>query len=87
MMDEATGSLKDELRTFILQHFLRGESPSNLKDDTPLISSGVLDSQGTLSLVMFLEEKHGIKVDAYETSPENLDSIDLIAAFVQRKKA
>ena len=81
-MDE----LKDELRGFILQNFLPGESASNLKDDTPLISSGILDSHGTLAVVMFLEEKQGIKVDAYETSPENFDSIDRIAAFVQTKK-
>ena len=79
-------ALKDELRGFILQNFLPGESASNLKDDTPLISSGILDSHGTLAVVMFLEERHGIKVDAYETSPENFDSIDRIAAFVQSKK-
>jgi acyl carrier protein len=79
--------LKDELRGFILENFLPGENPSNLKDDTPLIGSGILDSHGTLAVVMFLEEQCGIKVDAYETSPENFDSIDRIAAFVQAKKA
>lgn len=80
-------ALKDELRSFILENFLPGESASNLHDDTALISSGILDSHSTLNVVSFLEETQRIKVDAYETSPENFDSIDRIAAFVQTKKA
>ena len=80
------GELKDEIRQFILANFLIGEDPANLKDDTPLRSSGVLDSVATLRLVTFVEEQFGIRVEAHEASVENFDSIDSIAAFIESKK-
>jgi acyl carrier protein len=80
------GELKDEIRQFILANFLIGEDPANLKDDTPLRSSGVLDSVATLRLVTFVEEQFGIRVEAHEASVENFDSIGSIVAFIESKK-
>jgi len=82
-----TDNLKDEIRAYILSEFLQGESPRNLKDDTPLRTSGVLDSMATLRLVGFVEERFGIEVEAHEAGIENFDSISAIAAFVERKTA
>jgi len=39
-----------------------------------------------MELVLFLEETYSIKVADTELTPENLDSIDKIAAFVARKR-
>lgn len=78
--------IKDQVRQHILTEFLPGESPANLQDDTPLRTSGVLDSMATLQLVTFVEERFGIEVDAREAGVENFDSLNLIAAFVKQKK-
>ena len=78
-------NVKEELRQYILAEFLPGEQPSNLRDDTALRSSGILDSVATLRLVSFVEEHYGIEVEAHEASVENFDSIDSIMAFVQSK--
>ena len=78
--------MNDELRQFILNEFLPGESPASLRDDTPLRTSGVLDSMATLKLVSFVEQNYGIEVDAHEASIDNFDSINDIAAFVKRKQ-
>ena len=80
-------NLKQDLRQFILSEFLAGEDPNNLKDDTPLLGTGILNSSATLMVVMFLEERCRIRVEAHETSPDNFDSIDKIVSFVQRKQA
>jgi acyl carrier protein len=40
-----------------------------------------------VKLVVFLEKRFGIEVDAYEASVQNLDSIDRIATLVKRKAA
>jgi acyl carrier protein len=80
-------NLKEELRQYILSEFLPGESAANLRDDTPLRTSGVLDSMQIVKLVVFLEKRFGIEVDAYEASVQNLDSIDRIATLVERKAA
>jgi acyl carrier protein len=78
--------IKEDLRQYILAEFLPGEKPANLKDDTPLRSSGILDSVATLKTVTFVEERYGIEVEAHEASVENFDTIESIASFVKSKK-
>ena len=78
--------MNENLRQYILSEFLPGEKPSNLRDDTPLRTSGVLDSVATLRLVSFIEERYGIEVEAHEASVENFDSIQSIVAFINSKK-
>jgi acyl carrier protein len=80
-------SVTQTIRTYILSEFLPGESESNLKDDTPLRTSGILDSMSTLNLVTFLEQTFGITIDAHETGVDNFDRIDTIAALVASKQA
>jgi acyl carrier protein len=78
-------NVKEELRAYILSEFLPGEKPSNLRDETRLRTSGILDSIATLRLVTFVEESYGIEVQAHEASVENFDCIDTIADFIQSK--
>jgi len=78
--------IADTIRTFILTRYLPGESPDNLTDDTPLRSTGILDSLATLGLISFLEEEYKIEVEAHETDIDNFDRIGDIAAFVERKR-
>jgi len=79
-------NMNEEIRQYILAEFLPGEKASNLKDDTPLRTSGVLDSVATLKLVSFVEEQYGIEVEAHEAGVENFDSVGSIASFVRSKK-
>jgi acyl carrier protein len=78
--------IKERIRQFLAES-LPGERPSNLHDDTPLRTSGKMDSMGVLRLVSFIEEAFGIEVEAYEVSVENFDRIEDIAAYVERKRA
>jgi acyl carrier protein len=80
-------SVKEQLRQYIVREFLPGESLANLKDDTPLRTSGLLDSMATLQVVTYVEENFGIEVQAHEAGVENFESIEKIAAFVLGKKA
>ena len=83
MMDK----INEELRQYVLAEFLPGEKSSNLHDDTPLRTSGIVDSVGTLQMVSFIEERFGIEVNAHEAGIENFDRIQDIVAFIQRKRA
>jgi acyl carrier protein len=78
--------VKETLRQFILTTYLPGESAANLRDDTPLRTSGVLDSLATLGLVSFVEREFGIELEAHETGIDTFDRIEDIAALVARKK-
>ena len=83
MSDDIKAVVKD----VILREFLPGEDPSELTDTTPLITGGVLDSIATLKLVMFIEERYGISLQAHEVDPEHLDTIAQIAQLIRSKKA
>jgi acyl carrier protein len=82
-----TNETLSQVKAYILDTFLPGENPEELKDRTPLISGGILDSIATLKLVMFLEERFGISLEAHEADREHLDTLADIAALVERKKA
>ena len=80
----ATDQIKDEIRKYILENIVQDDS-KELKYDTLLISSGVIDSISTLKMVSFLESRFGFEFNPHEVDRENLDSIDLIADFVASK--
>ena len=80
-------TLRAELRQFILENYLLTLEDSSLGDSDSLTARGILDSTGALELVMHLEERYGVIVQDEELHPDNLDSIEKIAAFIERKRA
>ena len=77
--------IKDGVKGYILAEFLPGEDPAELTDSTPLITGGILDSLATIKLVLFLEERFKIKIEAHETMADYLDTITDIAQLVSSK--
>ena len=82
-----TDDIKTVVKNLILKEFLPGEDPAELTDTTPLITGGILDSIATLKLVMFVEERYGITLQAHEVDPEHLDTISLIAQLIRSKQS
>lgn len=78
--------IKDTLRHFIAATWLPGEPPDDLRDDTPLQTSGILDSLGTLRLLSFIKDTYGVALDVYDTSIERFDRIADIATIVEEKR-
>lgn len=76
---------KQTIKAYILGEFLPGEDPSELTDSTPLITGGILDSLATIKLVVFLEERFQVKIEAHETMVDYLNTISDIAQLVQSK--
>jgi acyl carrier protein len=85
-MSTQDASTKDAIRHFILKNFYVAD-PAALSDDGSLLDRGVIDSTGVLEVITFIENTFSVKVADEEMLPENLDSIDRIAAFVERKRA
>jgi len=78
---------REIVRQFILKTYLPGESRDNLRDDTPLLTSGILDSLAALGLAAFVQERFGVELDVYDTSVERFNRIQDIAASVERRQA
>ena len=79
--------VQTRIRDFIVENFLFGDDSQPLPGDLSLIESDMVDSTGILELVGFLEEGFGLTVADADIVPANLDTIDRIAAFIERKKA
>ena len=78
--------IKDEVRTFVRANFYVPDGLA-IADDASLLEQGIVDSTGVLELVSFIEDKFGIAIDDAEMVPQNLDSVDSISSFVNRKKS
>jgi acyl carrier protein len=78
-------SIRKELRAFILETFLFGDDTQGFENADSFMEKGIIDSTGVLELVSHLELTFGITVEDEEMVPANLDSLDNLAAFVQRK--
>ena len=79
-------TMRQEIRQFILEAFLFGDESDPFTDSDSFMQKGIIDSTGVLELTSFLEEKYGITVQDEEMVPENLDSIDNLVKFLERKK-
>ena len=77
-------AIDEKVGSFIKEQFIFEENQQLTPDDS-LLETGTIDSTGILELVLFLEESFSIKVDDEDLVPENLDSINKIVAFVDRK--
>jgi acyl carrier protein len=76
--------IERSVRDYIVENFLLGDD-AGLDSSQSLLRTGIVDSTGIMELVMFLEERYQIEVIDAEMLPENLDTIDNIVRFVQRK--
>lgn len=74
-----------EIRAFIVENFLLGKD-SGFDNGESLLESGVIDSTGIMHVVAFLEERFGITVEDEDMIADNLESVNRIAAFVERKQ-
>lgn len=75
-----------KIRAFIFENFLFDAEEDSLKNESSFLEQGIIDSTGVLELVDWLEEEFDITVDDEELVPENLDSVILLSAYIDRKK-
>ena len=80
-------SIETDVRRYIVDKLLFGRTDTVVNGDTSFLESGLIDSTGVLELVAFLEEQFHIKVEDEDLIPANLDSINALTSFLERKSA
>jgi acyl carrier protein len=78
--------MRQKITQFVVGSYLFGDA-SRLRNDTSFLGSSIMDSTGMLELIGFIEQEFQIAIDDAELIPENLDSIDNVVRFIERKKA
>ena len=77
----------DAIKVEIFEYICEFFDVEDIENETPLFSSNIIDSFGMVELVVFIEEKSGLRVETLDYHLDNLDSIDKIMAFISRKKS
>lgn len=80
----ATADIQEAIRDYITSSFLADDDAATFRNDDDLLT--ILDSLQILRMLIDLEGQFSIKVDNSELSPENLGSVEKLAAFVARKQ-
>jgi acyl carrier protein len=70
-----------ELRGFIAQWFRDGRE-DGLDGDTPLVTSGIVDSAGVLEVVDFVERQFGVAIGDGDLSLQNCNTLQAWAGLV-----
>jgi acyl carrier protein len=76
--------LKKMIRDYVVKEYLEEGDDREVRDDTPLITGGIVDSFSMVSLKRFLERKCGIQIPDADATPEAFDSVARIATLVER---
>jgi acyl carrier protein len=78
-------NIQDNLRQFLAEEL---QAPRDaLGDDSPLISSHVIDSLGLLSIVTHIENEWEVEIPDDDIAPDNFETINLIAKLIESKMA
>ena len=73
----------DTIKTYLSDRL--GVDVSDLTDASPLFSSSLVDSFSLVELITFIETAGGIRVDAWDVTLDNFDSIERILSYVKTK--
>lgn len=77
--------LRTLVRDFVVENFLFGDATGLASDTVSLLESGIMDSLGVMELINFLENDLKIAVPDTDLIPQNLDSIDNLVAYAERR--
>lgn len=76
--------MRETILEYIRDEYLDDEDEDEIDADTPLISSGIVDSFSMVSLKRFLEKKYDVSIPDEEATPEAFDTVDNIIELVNR---
>jgi len=76
--------MHDTVREYVIGEYVDEDDDVKVENDTPLISSGLVDSFSMVSLKVFLEKKYNIKLPDEEATPEAFDTVNSIVELVKK---
>jgi acyl carrier protein len=82
-MDEMVKIVLD----YIIDEYVDEDDDIEVTPDTPLISSGIVDSFSMVSLKTFLEKKYSIALPDSEATPEAFDTVNSIVTLARKHGA
>jgi len=82
-MQVHTTEIEQEIRNYLTEEFLFGRSET-VNEDTALLGN-VIDSQGVIELISFIQQHFNIEVEDEEVTSDNLATLKTVVALVEKK--
>jgi acyl carrier protein len=82
-MQMQVSEVEGKIRSYLIEEFLFGRSET-LNEDTPLLGN-VIDSQGVIQLVSFIQQQFNIEIADEEVTTENLATLKTVVTLVDKK--
>jgi acyl carrier protein len=82
-MQMQVSEVERKIRSYLIEEFLFGRSET-LNEDTPLLGN-VIDSQGVIQLVSFIQQQFNIEIADEEVTTENLATLKTVVTLVDKK--
>ena len=78
-------TIETQISDYIAKNLLFSSSGFIYPDTASFLEEGIVDSQGVMELVMFVEENFSVTVEDRDIIPDNFDSVCKLADYVRRK--
>ena len=75
-----------KIRDYIAKNLLFSDNGFAYDDDDSFLEEGIVDSLGIMELVMFVEETFKVTIEDHEITPDNFDSVNKLAHYIQSKQ-
>ncbi len=76
--------LERAIRDYVVKEYLEDGDDREVREDTRLITGGIVDSFSMVSLKRFLERKYSIQIPDAQATPQAFDTVTSIAELVRR---
>ncbi len=76
--------MKEVILEYVVDEYIDEDDDIEVEYDSPLISSGIVDSFSMVSLKVFLEKKYSINLPDNEATPEAFDTVSSIVELVKK---
>lgn len=76
--------VEEIIRNFIVKEIMLEKDESKLNLNDGLLEQGIIDSQGILDLVTFLEKRFNISIKPEEIIPDNFENVNAIFKLVNK---
>jgi len=83
-VDAGANGMEAAVLEFVRAQFGRSIGRAAIGPESPLFSTGVVDSFGVLELIAFVERSYGVEIDLSAHAIEDFDTAAKIAALVRR---
>ena len=77
--------VREAIKQFVLKTIMRNEKFKLTYDDS-LIKGGLIDSWSLAQVGLFLEDTYGFSVPDSDLTADNMDSVEMIARYVEARR-